>query len=175
MEKWPASRTPKLPPCWTNNHEFSSMNKLTENITSDMKTAMRERNKTVLNTLRALKTAITNAAIDKSGAGAELPENEVINIVRKQIKQRQDSIDQFEKAGRAELAATEKEEITILEGYLPTPLTNDEIITIVDNAMSETGASSRKDMGQVMKLVQEKTAGRADGKILSQEVMKRLS
>lgn len=151
------------------------MSTLLDSITSDMKTAMREKNKVALNTLRALKSAVTNAAIDKAGAGTELPENEIINIVRKQIKQRQDSIEQFEKAGRAELADNEKEEITILEGYLPTPLTDDEIVAAVEASIAETGAESKKDMGQVMKLLQEKTGGRADGKKLSQAVMKRLS
>ena len=91
------------------------MNSLTQQIADNMKTAMRERNKVALNTLRALKSAITNAAIEKSGAGTELPENEVIKIIRKQIKQRQDSIMQFENAGRNELAENEQEEVTILQ------------------------------------------------------------
>jgi uncharacterized protein YqeY len=151
------------------------MNSLSDQITAQMKTAMRERNKVTLNTLRALKSAITNAAIDKAGAGTELPENEVVNIIRKQIKQRQDSIEQFEKAGRSELAENEKEEITILESYLPTPLTDEEIVAAVEASITETGAQSKKDMGQVMKLLQEKTGGRADGKKLSQAVMQRLS
>ena len=151
------------------------MNSLSDQITAQMKTAMRERNKVTLNTLRALKSAITNAAIDKAGASTELPENEVINIIRKQIKQRQDSIEQFEKAGRSELAENEKEEITILESYLPTPLTDEEIVTAVEASITETGAQSKKDMGQVMKLLQKKTGGRADGKKLSQAVMQRLS
>ena len=151
------------------------MPKLTETINADIKSAMRARDKIALNTLRALKSAITNAAIEKSGAGTKLPENELINIVRKQIKQRQDSISQFEKAGRNELADNEKQEITILENYLPTPLTDDEIIAAVESSISEIGAESKKDMGRVMKLLQEKTGGRADGKKLSQEVMKRLS
>ncbi|MEK6193144.1 MAG: GatB/YqeY domain-containing protein, partial [Deltaproteobacteria bacterium] len=125
------------------------MNSLSDQITAQMKTAMRERNKVTLNTLRALKSAITNAAIDKAGAGTELPENEVINIIRKQIKQRQDSIEQFEKAGRSELAENEKEEITILESYLPTPLTDEEIVAAVEASITETGAQSKKDMGQV--------------------------
>ena len=135
---------------------------------------MRERNKVALNTLRAVKSAISNAAIEKGGAGTELPETEVISILRKQIKQRQDSISQFESAGRDELAANEKEEVAILEKYLPIALTDKEIVAAVEAAISETGASSKKDMGQVMKLLQEKTGGRADGKKLSQEVMKRL-
>lgn len=150
------------------------MSSLIKTITTDMKTAMRERNKVALNTLRALKSAATNAAIEKGGAGSELAEKDVVNIIRKQIKQRQDSIEQFEKAGRAELAENEKAEITILEQYLPTPLSHEEIISAVEAAIAESGADSKKDMGLVMKLLQEKTGGRADGKQLSQEVMKRL-
>jgi len=150
------------------------MSSLNDKITEDMKTAMRERNKVSLNTLRALKSAITNATIDKVGANNSLPENEVINIVRKQIKQRQDSIEQFEKAGRSELADNEKEEISVLDSYLPTPLSDDELVAAVEAAIAELGADSKKDMGKVMKLLQEKTGGRADGKKLSQAVMQRL-
>lgn len=151
------------------------MSNLAQQITDDMKTAMRERDKVALNVLRALKTAITNTAIEKSGAGTELAEDEVISIIRKQIKQRQDSIEQFEKAGRSELADTEKSEITVLEHYLPAALSQEEIETAVDAAITEAAAESRKDIGKVMKILQEKTGGRADGKTLSQEVMKRLS
>lgn len=151
------------------------MSNLSQQITDDMKTAMRERDKVALNVLRALKSAITNTAIEKSGAGTELDESEVIGIIRKQIKQRQDSIEQFEKAGRSELAETEKTEITVLEGYLPAALSQEEIETAVDAAIAESAAESRKDIGKVMKILQEKTGGRADGKTLSQAVMKRLS
>ncbi len=151
------------------------MSDLAQQITDDMKTAMRERDKGALNVLRALKAAITNTAIEKSGAGTELAEGEVISIIRKQIKQRQDSIEQFEKADRAELAETEKSEITVLEKYLPAALSQEDIEAAVDAAITEAEAESRKDIGKVMKILQEKTGGRADGKTLSQEVMKRLS
>ncbi len=151
------------------------MSNLTQQITDNMKTAMRERDKAALNVLRALKTAITNTSIEKSGPDAELSDDEVSSIIRKQIKQRQDSIEQFEKAGRAELAETEKSEITVLEAYLPAPLSQKEIETAVEEAISESGAESRKDTGKVMALLQQKTGGRADGKTLSQAVMKRLS
>lgn len=151
------------------------MNSITDTISSDMKSAMRERNKETLNTLRSLKTAITNASIQKSGAGTVLEDGEVISIIRKQIKQRQDSIEQFEKADRQALADNEKAEIAILENYLPAAMSEDEIISAVESAISDLGAESKKEMGQVMKLLQEKTGGRADGKKLSQEVMKRLA
>lgn len=144
-------------------------------ITEQLKAAMKAKDSTALNTLRALKSAIKNAAIEKGGADAELDDNEAIAIVRKQVKQRQDSIEQFEKAGRAELAENEKAEITVLETFLPAALSPEELSAIVAEVVAETGASSRADMGQVMKALQVRTGGRADGKSLSQEVMKHLS
>lgn len=143
-------------------------------IPEDIKNAMRAKDTAALNALRALKSALTNAAIEKGGLGTALEETEVLAAVRKQIKQRQDSIEAFEKAGRAELAVAEKAEIEILSRYLPTALTNEELIAIVETAVSETGASGKADMGKVMKRAQELSDGRADGKSLSAAVMKRL-
>lgn len=151
------------------------MSNLTQQIADDIKTAMRDRNKVALNVLRAMKTAITNAAIDKAGPGSELSDTEVTGIIRKQIKQRRDSIEQFETAGRGELAETEKNEISVLEHYLPAAMTQEELEAIVETAIAESGAESRKDIGKVMGILQTKTEGRADGKTLSQEVMKRLN
>lgn len=139
-----------------------------------MKTAMREKNTVALNTVRMLKSAIKNAAIEKGGANAELTDAEVMAVVRKEVKKRQDSIEQYEAAGRDELADQEKAEIEVLNDYLPEPLSSEEIVSIVEAAIDEVGATSRKEMGQVMKIVQEKTAGRADGKTLSQAVMSKL-
>ncbi len=139
-----------------------------------MKTAMREKNTVALNTVRMLKSAIKNAAIEKGGANAELTDAEVMAVVRKEVKKRQDSIEQYEAAGRDELADQEKAEIEVLNDYLPEPLSSEEIVSIVEAAIAELGATSRKEMGQVMKIVQEKTAGRADGKTLSQAVMSKL-
>ena len=139
-----------------------------------MKTAMREKNTVALNTVRMLKSAIKNAAIEKGGANAELTDAEVMAVVRKEVKKRQDSIEQYEAAGRDELADQEKAEIEGLNDYLPEPLSSEEIVSIVEAAIAELGATSRKEMGQVMKIVQEKTAGRADGKTLSQAVMSKL-
>ena len=141
----------------------------------DIKSAMKAKDQVALTTLRALKSAIKNSAIEKGGADAELDEAENMAVIRKQIKQRQDSITQFEDAGRSELADKEKAEIVILEKYLPTPLTNEEISSLVAEAVSEAGATSKADMGKVMKLAQEKANGRADGKVLSGLVMNALS
>jgi len=148
---------------------------ISNQITENLKTAMRAKDTPSLNTLRSLKSAIKNAAIAKGGADAELDDAEETNIIRKQVKQRQDSIEQFEKAGRTELADIEKAEIAILERYLPAALSAGELASLVEAAIAESGATGRADMGKVMKILQDSTAGRADGKTLSQEVMKRLS
>jgi uncharacterized protein YqeY len=151
------------------------MSDTTQRISDDIKNAMRAKDSTALNALRALKSAMTNAAIEKGGLGTVLDEPEILAVIRKQIKQRQDSIEQFEKAGRAELAASEKAEIAILSQYLPAALTEEQIAGIVEQAVAETGASSKADMGKAMKRAQELSEGRADGKLLSAAVMKRLA
>jgi len=151
------------------------MSELSQLLTEDMKTAMREKDSLRLNTIRMLKSAVKNAAIEKGGANAELDDAGIISVIRKEVKKRQDSIEQYESAGRDELAEKEKEEIAVLEGYLPAPLSEEEVTALVDEAIAETGATSKKEMGQVMKLLQEKTAGRADGKTLSRAVQERLS
>jgi uncharacterized protein len=144
-------------------------------IPEDLKNAMRAKDTTALNALRALKSALTNSAIEKGGLGTLLEESEVITVLRKQIKQRVDSCEQFEKAGRPELAATERSEIEILSRYLPAPLTVEELVAIIEKAMIETGAAGKADMGKVMKRSQELAEGRADGKMLSAAIMKRLT
>lgn len=151
------------------------MSDLAARIPEDMKAAMRAKDAVSLNVLRALKTAMTNAAIEKGHLSATLDDAEIAAIIRKQIKQRQDSFEQFTNAGRAELAATEQAEMDVLAKYLPAALTPEQIGELVAAAIAETGASSKADMGKVMKLAQERAAGRADGKLLSQEVAKRLA
>lgn len=150
------------------------MSDLSHRITEDMKTAMREKNTVALNTIRMLKSAVKNAAIEKGGASAELNDAETVAVIRKEVKKRQDSIEQFERAGRQDLADTEKAELAVLQGYLPQPLSGEEIAKLIEEAIAEIGATSKKDMGPVMKLVQERAAGRADGKALSQAVMAKL-
>ena len=147
---------------------------LPQRVDSDLKTAMREKNATKLGVLRLLKAAIMNAAIEKSGAQGELGDADAIQVIRKQVKQRQDSIESFEKGGRPELAAKEKEELSILQSYLPQTMSSDEISKVVRETIAEVGASSKAQMGVVMKALQAKVAGRADGKSLSAEVQKQL-
>src|SRR5229473_4563258 len=148
---------------------------LAERVDTDLKDAMRAKDATKLGVLRMLKSALEYAAIEKSGAEAELNDAEAAQVVRKQAKQRQDSIESFEKGGRAELAAKEKEELSILQAYLPQGMSAEEISKVVRETIAEVGASSKAQMGAVMKALQAKVAGRADGKTLSAEVQKQLS
>jgi uncharacterized protein YqeY len=147
---------------------------LLERIDSDLKDAMRAKDATRLSVLRMVKAALKNAAIEKSGADAQLTDGEAVQVVRKQVKQRQDSIESFEKGGRAELAAREKEELSILQSYLPQAMDGDELARVVRETIAEVGATSKAQMGAVMKALQTKVAGRADGRTLSQEVQKQL-
>jgi uncharacterized protein YqeY len=148
---------------------------LQERVDSDLKEAMRAKDTTKLGVLRMLKAALKYAAIAKSGSEAELSDAEAAQVARKQLKQRQDSIESFEKGGRAELAAKEKEELLILNAYLPQAMSSDELAEVVRATIAETGATSKAQIGGVMKALQAKVAGRADGKTLSQEVSRQLS
>ena len=148
---------------------------ISDRIDSDLKDAMRAKDAGKLGVLRMLKSAMKYAAIEKSGAEGQLDDTEATQVIRKQVKQRQDSIEGFEKGGRPELAAKEKDELAILSTYLPQQMSGDEIATAVREAIAETGATSRAQMGAVMKTLQAKTAGRADGKALSQEVQRQLA
>jgi uncharacterized protein len=146
-----------------------------ERLDSDLKEAMRAKDATTLGVLRMLKSALKYTAIEKSGAQAELSDAEAAQVIRKQAKQRQDSIESFEKGGRAELAAKEKKELSILNAYLPQAMSADELSKVVRETIAEIGATSKAQMGAVMKALQAKVAGRADGKTLSQEVTRQLS
>jgi uncharacterized protein YqeY len=148
---------------------------LQQRVDSDLKEAMRAKDSTKLAVLRMLKSALKYAAIEKSGPEAELSDAEAIQVIRKQAKQRQDSIESFEKGGRAELADKEKEELALLNTYLPQAMSSDELAKVVRETISELGATSKTQMGAVMKALQAKIAGRADGKTLSAEVQKQLS
>jgi uncharacterized protein YqeY len=148
---------------------------LSERIDVELKDAMRAKDATRLSVLRMLKAAVKNAAIEKAGADGQLNDADTTQVIRKQLKQRQDSIESFEKGGRPELAAKEKEEIGILQTYLPQAMDAEELKKLVAQTILLTNASSKAQMGIVMKAVQEKAAGRVDGKTLSQEVQRQLS
>jgi uncharacterized protein len=145
-----------------------------EEIDADLKDAMRARDAARLSVLRMVKSALTNAAIEKIGASGILSDFEAIAVIRKQVKQRLDSIQSFETGGRPELAARERKEIEFLAAYLPKPLGENEIQQIVKDAIAQIGATSKAQMGAVMKIATEKAEGRADGKTLSQAVQKAL-
>jgi len=151
------------------------MSTLAARLTEDMKTAMKAKDTVTLNVVRGLKSALKYAAIEKLGAEGELDDADGIAVIRREIKKRQDSVSQYESAGRPELADVEKAEISVLEKYLPAAMSEAELVAVVEAAITETGASSKKDMGKVMKLVQERTEGRADNKAISTEVGKRLA
>jgi len=148
---------------------------LPQRVDSDLKEAMRAKDVTKLGVLRMLKSALKYAAIAKSGAEAELSDAEAVQVIRKQAKQRQDSVESFEKGGRAELADKEKQELAILNTYLPQGMSPDELAKVVRETIAELGATSKAQMGAVMKALQPKVGGRADGKTLSAEVAGQLS
>jgi uncharacterized protein YqeY len=148
---------------------------LPERIDSDLKDAMRAQDAVKLGVLRMLKSAIKYSAIEKAGGESQLDDAEAAQVIRKQVKQRQDSIESFEKGGRLELAEKEKNELAILTAYLPQGLSADELAKIVRETIAEVGATSKTQMGAVMKALQGKVAGRADGKAMSGEVQKQLS
>jgi uncharacterized protein len=146
-----------------------------ERIDSDLKEAMRAKDTTKLAVLRMLKSALKYAAIAKSGAEAELSDTEAAQVIRKQAKQRKDSIESFERGDRPELVQKEQNELSILNGYLPQAMGAGEVEQAVREAIAEVGATSKAQMGAVMKAVQAKVAGRVDGKTISQEVSRQLS
>jgi uncharacterized protein len=148
---------------------------LQSQVDNDIKDAMRAKDALKLGVLRMLKSALMNAAIEKGGAGTILDDPEASAVIRKEVKKRQDSIESFEKAGRTELADKEKAEIEVLSTYLPQALSADEVAALVREAIAEAGATTKQQMGAVMKVANAKAAGRVDGKSLSAEVQKQLA
>ena len=148
---------------------------LQEKIDHDLKEAMKARAADTLSVLRMVKAALKNASIEKGGMSAQLDDAESTAIIRKEIKKRQDSVEAFEKAARTELAEKEKAEIVILNAYLPQALSPEAIANIVTLAIAEVGATSKAQMGAVIKLAAEKAAGRTDGRTLSAEVQRQLA
>ena len=144
-----------------------------EKINQDISEAMRAKDQDRLGPLRMLKAALMNKKVER---GKDVTDGEALQIVSTLVKQRKDSVDQFTKAGRQDLADKEQAEIAILETYLPPPVSREELEKAVDEAVRTTGASSPKDMGGVMKAVMAGLAGRnADGKLINELVRARLS
>lgn len=140
-----------------------------------IKDAMRAKDTTRLGVLRLLKSAVKYAAIEKHGADGVATDEEVIAVIRKEVKKRQDSIDSFEKAGRPDAAATEKAEQAFLQTLLPAGLDEAALEALVREAIAETGATAKAQMGAVMKAAMAKAGGRADGKAVSALVQKLLA
>ncbi len=148
---------------------------LQSQIDSDIKDAMRAKDAPKLSALRMLKSSLKYAAIEQGGADAVLDDAAATVVIRKEVKKRHDSVEGYEKGGRQELADKEKAEIALLSAYLPAGMSADELSAIVKESIAEAGATSRQQMGAVMKLASAKAAGRADGRALSAEVQKQLS
>lgn len=146
---------------------------LEEKIFNDYKEAMKNRDSLKSSVLSFLRAAMINAAIEKKKKNLE--DNDAIAVIKKQVKQRQDSIEQFQKGNRQDLADKEIKELAILKVYLPEELSSDEVKKIVEECVVLTGALGMKDMGRVMKEANAKIAGRADSKLVSDLVKERLS
>lgn len=145
---------------------------LKEQIISDLTASMKAQDAPRTSTLRMVKAAIMNREIEKGG---EMDDDEMSKLLRSLVKQRRDSVEQYEKGGRPELADKETSEIAVIEAYLPQAASSEEIEAAVAAAMSETGASTMKDMGRVMKAVQAALAGKnADGRTVSEMVKAKL-
>ena len=146
---------------------------LKQQIISDLTTSMKAQDAPRTSTLRMVKAAVMNREIEKGG---EMDDEEMAKLLRSLVKQRRDSVEQYEKAGRQELADKEKTEIDVIEAYLPQAASREEIEAAVAAAISETGASSMKDMGRVMKAAQAALAGKnADGRTVSELVKTKLT
>ena len=146
---------------------------LSEKIIADLTASMKAQDAPRTSTLRMVKAAMMNRKIDK---GAELDDDDMLKLLRSLVKQRKDSVEQYEKAGRKDLVDKEQAEITVIESYLPQAATEAEIQQAVAAAIAETGATSMKDMGKVMKATQTALAGKnADGKLVSEIVKSKLN
>ena len=146
---------------------------LEEKINNDLKEAMKAKDAATLRGVRAIKSAIL--LHKTSGAGVEVTAEDAIKILQKLVKQRKESLGIFEQNGRAELAQTEREEIEVIERYLPKQLSEADIEAVVKNIIAETGATSMKEMGKVIGAANKQLAGQAEGAVISGIVKKLLS
>ncbi|ADU94911.1 GatB/YqeY domain-containing protein [Geobacillus sp. Y412MC52] len=146
---------------------------LLDRLNDDMKQAMKNKEKEKLSVLRMLKAALQNEAI-KLGK-SPLSEDEELTVLSRELKQRKDSLQEFENAGRSDLVEKVKTEIDIVQSYMPTPLTEDELRELIEQTIKEVGASSKADMGKVMGAIMPKVKGRADGSLVNKLVQQQLS
>ncbi|HFQ95812.1 MAG TPA: GatB/YqeY domain-containing protein [Anaerolineae bacterium] len=146
---------------------------LIDTLNQDLKTAMKTGDEPAKRALRGVKAAITRAEKDKGNQ--PLTDEEIIAVLRKQAKQRQDSIDAYRKAGRQDLVQEEEEELAVIEKYLPQLMSEDEIRTVAQQVIDEAGATSPRDMGKVMGKLMPQLKGKADGRLVNQVVRQLLS
>lgn len=142
-------------------------------ITNDLKEAMKAKDQAALRSVRAIKAAILLFKTD--GSGKELDEDSEVKLLQKLVKQRQDSLDIFIKQNREDLAVTEREEIAVIQKYLPAQLSTEELTSEIKSIITETGATSGKDMGKVIGLANQRLAGKAEGKIIAAMVKELLN
>jgi uncharacterized protein YqeY len=145
---------------------------LLERLNQDMKTAMKNKEKTKLSVIRMLRSEIKNEEIERQHT---LNDEEVIEVLMRELKKRKDALQQFEEAGRDDLVQQLREEISVIEPYLPEQLSEEELRELVREVVQETGASSKADMGKVMKAIMPRVKGRADGKLVNRLVQEVLS
>ncbi|MEM6336357.1 MAG: GatB/YqeY domain-containing protein [Bacteroidota bacterium] len=147
-----------------------------ERLTQDLKTAMRAKDQVQLRTIRMLRAALQTREIElRKGDEVTLTEEQEIAVLQKQAKQRRDAIEQYEAADRPDLAEKEAEELSLIEGYLPQPFTDEELDALVKDVIAQTGAESMRDMGKVMGGIMPRLAGRADGRRVQLAVKSQLS
>ncbi|MER3546519.1 MAG: glutamyl-tRNA amidotransferase [Rhodanobacteraceae bacterium] len=147
------------------------MSTLKTRLTDDMKAAMKSGDKQRLGTIRLIQAAIKQCEVDER---IQLDDAQVLHVLEKMLKQRRDSVAQYENAQREDLAAQERYEIDVIEAYLPAQLSESEIDVLIASAIADSGAASARDMGKVMALLKERAAGRADFGALSQKVKAKL-
>jgi uncharacterized protein YqeY len=145
---------------------------LEERLIEEMKGAMKSSDKLRLSTIRMIRSALKNKEIE---VRKKLEDEDVMKVIQAMVRKGEESVEQFQAGGRTDLVEKEKKEIEILKSFLPQPLSQDQILRIIDQSIQETQASSLKDIGKVMKSVMPKIGGKADGKLINQLVKERLS
>ena len=145
---------------------------LEERLVEEMKQALKSNDKLRLSTIRMIRSALKNKEIELR---KKLEDEEVVKVIQVMVRKGEESVEQFQIGGRMDLVEKEKKEIAILKSFLPQPLSQEEILKIIDQSIQETQASSLKDIGKVMKSVMPKIGGKADGKLINQLVKERLS
>ncbi len=145
---------------------------LEERLVEEMKQAMKSNDKLRLSTIRMIRSALKNKEIELR---KKLEDEDVVKVVQVMVRKGEESVEQFQAGGRVDLVEKEKKELDILKSFLPQPLSQEEILKIIDQSIQETQASSLKDIGKVMKSVMPKIGGKADGKLINQLVKEKLS